>query len=106
VNRYISRTSANGIEGNLAIAALYYYTRLNKPKLFDPSLQKMTLLITITFLCRSSSLAAWIPLALFKIIEDFDWFLPILVSGLSVTVPVCLVSVGIDSYYYGVLAVP
>jgi len=25
VNRYVSRTSANGVEGNLAIIALYYY---------------------------------------------------------------------------------
>jgi hypothetical protein len=106
VNRYISRTSANGIEGNLAIAALYYYSKLNKPKIFDANLQKMTLLISITFLCRSSSLAAWIPLALMKILEDYNWFLPILVSGMTVTVPVCIVSVLIDSYYYGVFTVP
>ena len=66
----------------------------------------MTLLISITFLCRSSSLAAWIPLAIFKIMEDFNWFLPILVSGLTVTVPACIFSVLIDSYYYGVFTVP
>lgn len=106
VNRYISRTSANGIEGNLAIASLYYYTLLNKPKIFDMNLQKMTLLISITFLCRSSSLAPWIPLAFFKIMEDINWFLPILVAGLTVTVPACIVSILIDSYYYGVFTVP
>lgn len=66
----------------------------------------MTLLISITFLCRSSSLAAWIPLALMKIIEDYNWFLPILVAGLTVTVPACITSVLIDSYYYGVQTVP
>ena len=66
----------------------------------------MTLLISITFLCRSSSLAAWIPLALMKMVEDINWFLPILVAGLTVTVPACAVSVLIDSYYYGVFTVP
>jgi hypothetical protein len=106
VNRYVSRTSMNGVEGNLAIAALYYYSKLNKPKVFDRNLNLMTLLISITFLARSSSLAAWIPLAIFKILEDPNWFLPILVSGLSVTVPACLVSILIDSFYYGVLTIP
>ena len=106
VNKYISRTSANGIESNLAIAALYYYSKLSKPKVFDSNLQKMTLLISINFLCRSSSLAAWIPLALMKMAEDFKWIWPILVAGFTVTVPACAVSVIIDSYYYGVLTVP
>lgn len=58
----------NGIEGNLAIAALYYFMKI-KPRINDSSLNKMTFLITISFLARSSSLAAWIPLAFFKILE-------------------------------------
>lgn len=74
--------------------------------MFDTNLQKMTLLISITFLARSSSLAAWIPLAILKMAEDINWLLPILVAGLSVTVPVCALSVFIDSYYYGVFTIP
>ena len=70
----------NGIEGNLAIAALYYFTNL-KPVNFDAGLSKMTLLISICFLARSSSLAAWIPLAIFKILEDSSFFLPIVLAG-------------------------
>lgn len=105
VNRYISRTSMNGIEGNLVIAALYYFTNL-KPVKFDSGLSKMTLLISICFLARSSSLAAWIPLAIFKILEDSNFFLPIVLAGLSVTIPAIGFSIALDSYYYGVLTIP
>lgn len=96
----------NGIEGNLAIMALYYFQKLHKPKMFDPNLNKMTLLITICFVARSSSLAAWIPLALLKIVEDYMFFFPILVAGLSIAIPTVLISTMIDSYYYGVLTSP
>jgi hypothetical protein len=74
--------------------------------MFNSDLNKMTLLISINFLARSSSLAPWIPLALFKILEDFNYFLPILVAGLSVAVPACITSILIDSFYYGVFTVP
>jgi len=95
----------NGIEGNLTIAALYYYLQI-KPTLFCANLQKMTLLITINFLTRSSSLSVWIPLALMKILENNLYFLPIVVAGLSVTVPLCIASTALDSYYYGTFSVP
>jgi hypothetical protein len=72
----------------------------------DKNLTKMTLLITICFLARSSSLAAWIPLAILRIIENFSFFLPILVAGLTVTIPICAFSIGLDSYYYGTFTIP
>lgn len=67
--KYCMRTFMNGVEGSLAIAALYYFLRL-KSKMFDPSLSKMTALITLSFASRSSSLVPWIPLAVLKLIED------------------------------------
>ena len=100
VIRYISHTSMNGIEGNLTIAALYYYLQIT-PKMFCANLQKMTLLITINFLTRSSSLSVWIPLAAMKILENNLYFFPIIVAGLSITVPICIASTALDSYYYG-----
>ena len=106
VNRYVSRTSMNGVEGNLAVAALYFYHQMDKPKFFDKNLNKMTLLITVCFIARSSSLAAWIPLALFKIVEDYNFFLPILVAGLTVAVPAIVISTLIDSFYYGAFTSP
>jgi GPI mannosyltransferase 3 len=105
VFRFVSRVSSNGVEGSLVIAALYYYTQI-KPKLFDTNLVKMTFLITVAFIARSSSLVPWIPLALFKILENLNFFLPILVAGICVTIPMCVVSILLDSYFYGVLTVP
>lgn len=105
VNRYVSRTSMNGVEGNLAVAALYYFLHI-KPVVNDSSLSKMTLLITISFLARSSSLAAWIPLALFKISEDTRFLLPIVGAFLTVTVGMIGASIGLDSFYYGTFTVP
>jgi len=58
----------NGVEGNLAIAALYYFLVIEH-RIGCPNLTKMTLLITISFLARSSSLSSWIILAFAKIIE-------------------------------------
>lgn len=105
VNRYVSRTSMNGVEGNLAIAALYYFLHM-KPVINDGNLAKMTLLITISFLARSSSLAAWIPLAIFKIMEDNRFFFPILVAFMNVTLIMINASIGLDSFYYGTFTIP
>ena len=106
VNLYLSRTSSNGVESSLAIAAFYYYHKLERPRVFDADLRKMTFLITLSFLIRSSSLAPWIPLAALKILEDAGNFRPILVAGLTVAIPTMCCSVLLDSYYYGVLTVP
>ena len=66
----------------------------------------MTLLITINFLARSSSLVPWIPLAVLKIMENSDYFVPIIVAGLTIAIPGFIASTMLDSYYYGVLTVP
>ena len=66
----------------------------------------MTLMITLCFIARSSSLVPWIPLALMKIIEDINLLVPIIVAGITVTIPICIASILIDSYFYGVLTIP
>lgn len=66
----------------------------------------MTILITISFLGRSSSLASWIPLAILKIMEDANYLTPIILAGLFVTIPMCIASTLLDSYYYGAFTVP
>ena len=106
VFRFVSRASSNGVEGSLVIAALYYYVNL-KPEISPTSnLSKMTFLITIGFIARSSSLVPWIPLALLKIAEDLTYFIPILATGIMVTIPLCVASILIDSYFYGVFTIP
>lgn len=105
VIRYVAHTSMNGIEGNLTLVALFYYLHI-KPVIGCSNLTKMTIAITISFLGRSSSLAPWIPLAILKILEDINFLLPIIVAGILVTVPLCVASVALDSYYYGTFTVP
>jgi hypothetical protein len=103
--RYISHTSMNGIETSLTIAAIYYFLLL-KPSIYCPNLIKMTFLITLTFLGRSSSLSVWIPLALFKIIENNHFIVPIVLAGVFITLPTIVFSILLDSYYYGGLTIP
>lgn len=101
----MSKTATNGVEGVLAIAAFSNFVKI-KPRVNDGSLNKMTFFITIAFIIRSSSLAPWIPLALLKIVEDPNYFFPIVNSAFVVTLPMILASIAIDSWYYGVLTCP
>jgi len=95
----------NGVETSLTIAALYYFLLL-KPSIYCPNLMKMTFLITVTFLGRSSSLSVWIPLALFKIIENSEFLLPIIFAGVFIALPTIAFSILLDSYYYGGFTIP
>ena len=98
--RYISHTSMNGIETSLTIAAFYYYLLL-KPSILCSNLVKMNILITLTFIGRSSSLAVWIPLAFLKILENNSFIVPVIMSAFVITIPTIIVSIFIDSLYYG-----
>ena len=107
VIRYISRTSNNGVEGSMAIAALYFFHLLpKKVPIWNKNLSWMTCFITVSFLSRSSSLAAWIPLALLKMTEHHLNFFAFVVAGLTVAVPITALSIILDSYYYGVWTIP
>lgn len=105
VIRQCSRVAGNVVEQSFVIATLYYYLTI-KPKMFDSNLNKMTALISLCFLTRSSSLVPWVPLALIKIMTDFNFLVPILVSGITVTIPMSILSVLLDSYFYGKLCCP
>ena len=105
VNDYVMRTSANGIEGNLMWVVFYYYLNI-KPKIFDKNISMLTLAITISFITRSSSLVGYIPLALIIIIKDFRFFLPIVVAGITIALPVCFINIASDAYFYGYWTIP
>ena len=105
VNDYVLRTSANGVEGNLMFVVFYHYLNM-KPKFFDKSLSMLTLAITISFAVRSSSIVGYIPLALIAIAKDINYLLPIIVAGLTITVPFVLLNLVSDAYFYGYWTVP
>jgi hypothetical protein len=104
INEIPQKTLANGAELNLTVIAFYFFSKL-KPT-FDRNMACMTLFITISFIIRSSSLAGWIPLALYKILNSWDYFTAILLSGLLVALPTFALSIFIDSSFYGMLTFP
>ena len=102
---YVLRTSANGVEGNLMYVVFYYILNI-KPKIYDRSITVLTVAITLSFCMRSSSLVGYIPLALLVIWNNTDFFVPILVSGLTIAVPIVLLNVLSDGYLYGYWCFP
>lgn len=105
VNDYVLRTSANSVEGNLMFVVFYYFLNI-KPKIFDKNLSLLTLAITLSFTIRSSSIVGYIPLALIAIFQDFNFFVPILICGLTITIPVVMVNLLSDAHFYGYFTVP
>jgi len=83
----------------------YYYLNI-KPKIFDKSLSFLTLAITLSFTVRSSSIVGYIPLALIAIFKDPRFLVAILVAGLTITIPVVLINLMSDAYFYGYFTVP
>jgi phosphatidylinositol glycan class B len=105
VQFYVLRTSANGIEGNLMYVVFYYILNI-KPVIFDKCLTILTAAITLSFSIRSSSLIGYIPLALMVIWRDTDFFIPILISGITIAVPMVVLNVCSDAYFYGYWTFP
>lgn len=85
---------------------VFYYFLNIKPKIFDRNLIYLTLAITISFTIRSSSIVGYIPLALIVILKDNRFFVPILVAGLTITIPFVLLNLMSDAYFYGYFTVP
>lgn len=66
----------------------------------------MMTFITLAFIIRSSSLAPWIFLSAAKLIDYPSMFPAIVQATLTVTLPICLVCVLLDSLFYGKLTIP
>jgi len=76
INQIFLKTLTNGIESVFCTLGMYFFINL-KPT-FDFNMIMMTFSITMAFIVRSSSLIGFIPLALFRIFESWDFFLAIL----------------------------
>jgi hypothetical protein len=98
------KTLTNGVEAVFCTMGFYYFSTL-KPK-FDYGMVMMTFSITAAFIVRSSSLIGFIPLALFRMFQSWDFFIAILQSGIFVALPTVGLSIICDSIYYGKLTCP
>ena len=105
VNDYVLRTSANSVEGNLMYVIFYYFININ-PVFFDTNTLKMTFAITILFIVRSSCIIGYLPLAVFRMIEDSRYFVSFIIAGLCITIPLVFATICIDSYLYGFWTIP
>lgn len=113
INELFQKTMTNGVEAVMCAIGFYYFTKLNydnkKHLIFDKNMAIMTFAITMAFLIRSSSLVGWIPLALAKIFSTsyvgMNLF-SIITACVMVTIPTIIVSILIDSKFYGRLTVP
>jgi phosphatidylinositol glycan class B len=65
----------------------------------------MVLSLTISFMIRNTSPIGWPPILLYKIVRDGS-FVPFLIAGFSVFLPVVFICVCIDSNYYGMANFP
>ena len=104
MNEIFGKTLTNTPESIFCLVGLYYYNKL-KPK-FDRNLQLMVMFITLAFIIRSSSLIGWIPLALIKILQGWDYFLVILTAGVLISVPTIAMSIFFDYLAYGKFTIP
>lgn len=108
----------NGVESVLCSVAFYYFTRLTYKKdknnkndhlIFDANLGLMTLAISVAFMIRSSSLVGWVPLALAKIFSTKNTaqnFMSLIQAGIFITLPTIVLSIIMDSMFYGKLTIP
>lgn len=67
---------------------------------FDKNVRMFTLLISLSFVIRSSSPIGWVPLLVIKIFAD-NSFVPFLISGFLIAIPVIAFGIMIDTWYYG-----
>ena len=67
---------------------------------FDKNVKILTLCLSLAFVVRISSPVGWLPLLLGKIIFDRS-FKAFLIAGFTITIPIVLAAITIDSLYYG-----
>ena len=100
------KTMTNSAESVLCMMALYYYSKLkyDKSLLYTRELVMLTTCVTLNFLVRSSSLMGWIPLILLAAMlskRPVASFITLIQVGVTITIPLFLLSIAVDSLYYG-----
>ena len=79
------------------MAAFYFYLRQKNRFNFDTVM--LTATITLSFMMRNTSPIGWVPLLAIKVVYE-GAFLPFLIAGIFVAVPIMGLTVCIDTFYY------
>lgn len=97
VVEYDIRCFTNTLEKICTVIAFNFY--LKQRNQFNLNTIIFTSLLTIGFMMRNTSPVGWIPLLLVKIIND-GAFIPFLIAGIFVFLPLTFACVYLDSIYY------
>ena len=95
---HITRTLTNGLEQMFTIVAFYFY--LNQKNKFTFSTVVLTALISFAFMMRNTSPVGWLPLLAIKVLKE-GAFVPFLISGIFVALPILFGCVWMDTLVYG-----
>ena len=102
-NEQIIRTFSNSIESIFQTIAFYYF--LNVTNKFDKNLIILTAALTVGFMMRNTSPIGWPPVLAIKILRDKS-FIPFILAGITVFIPMVCLCILIDSFYYGMKDFP
>ena len=94
---FITRCFTNGVEQVLSVIAFYFF--LGQKERFTFQTAVLTATITLSFMMRNTSPIGWIPLLAIKVLFE-GAFLPFLLAGVFVAVPIIGLVVAIDTFYY------
>jgi hypothetical protein len=98
----MTRTFSNTIEAALLPMALYFWTKVkgNDKQIISSHALYLTIIITISFILRNTSIIPWLPVMMYKVFihKTFQKFM---FCGVFIAVPLLLLSFGLDSWYYG-----
>jgi phosphatidylinositol glycan class B len=94
---YDIRCFTNTLEKICTVIAYSYYLKVGSQ--FNHNTIIFTALLTLSFLMRNTSPVGWIPLLFLKIFRD-GAFLPFLIAGVVIALPMLYAGVYLDSLYY------
>jgi hypothetical protein len=94
---YDIRCFTNTLEKIFTVIAYYFY--MEQKDKFGANTVIFTALLTLGFMMRNTSPVGWVPLLMIKIVRDGS-FLPFLMSGILVAIPLIFATIYLDSVYY------
>jgi len=92
------RTFTNSLEQMFSVVSMFFY--LEQKNKFTKNTVILTALISISFMVRNTSPVGWLPLLAIKVLREGS-FVPFLISGAFVALPILFLLVSIDTYMYG-----
>ena len=95
------KTFSNSVEAALNILILYKWLKIKQDnKIVDVDAIVLTTLITISFIMRNTSIVPWLIPMMYKVFVQRT-LLKFLFCGFFIAIPIMIISILWDSYYYG-----